>query len=229
MNVTFVTAFFKQANMYYSVEHYFKHFEQLANTGVQILLFLDETLQDYGTELCCKFPNVTVPECATLDISCLPENIELPVVRNDKKDTAEYMIIQLQKLHLLSKARLYTDRPFLAWIDFGIFHVFRDKDACTQKLRDIEISLFQTEQIYSASCWPRGTYDIWNCICWRFCGGFLLGHRDLFDAAYQEQTRLVQENLPRLTWEVNYWAMMDDFFLAFPANHDDSILLNVPQ
>jgi hypothetical protein len=228
MSVTFVTAFFEQREMFYSVDRYIGLFEQLASTGVQILLFFDEKLRDRGEDLCRKFPNVMIPEYMTLDLSYLPENVVLPASRSVKKDTAEFITIQCEKLHLLTKARQYTDRPFLAWIDFGIFYVFKHKEACIQKLREIETSTFQTEKIYSGSCWPRGTYDIWDRICWRFCGNFLLGHRDLFEAAAQEQSRIIREHLPRLTWEVNYWTLMDDYFLTYPGDHTDVILINLP-
>ena len=39
---------------------------------------------------------------------------------------------------------------------------------------------------------------------------------------------LVNEFLPRLTWEVNYWAMMEDHFQWYAADHDDSLILNIP-
>ena len=228
MSVTFVTAFFKQENGYYPVDHFFGFFEQLASTGIQVLLFLDEKLQERGEELCRTFPNVTIPEYVTLDMSHIPEDVILPPTRSMKKDTPRYMMIQCEKLHLLTKARAYTDRPFLAWIDFGIFYVFRDKDACIKKLHEIENSTFQTERIYSPSCWPKAPYNVWEKICWRFCGGFLLGHRDLFEAAYLRQTQLIQQHLPRLTWEVNYWEMMDHYFLGFPGDHNDTIITNLP-
>lgn len=228
MSVTFVTAFFQQKEMFYPVDRFFGLFEELASTGIQILLFLDEKLRDRGEELCRKFPNVTIPEFMILDMSYLPEVVQLPANRSVKKDTEEFITIQCEKLHFLTKARAYTDRPFLAWIDFGIFYVLRDKEACVRKLQQIETSTFQTEKIYSGSCWARGQYEIWDRICWRFCGGFLLGHRNLFEAAYQEQTRIIREHLPRLTWEVNYWTLMDDYFLTYPGDHTDIILLNVP-
>ena len=50
-----------------------------------------------------------------------------------------------------------------------------------------------------------------------------LGSRDLFEAAEQQQSRLVQQHLPRLTWEVNYWALMT-CFQWYQADHDDSML-----
>lgn len=39
---------------------------------------------------------------------------------------------------------------------------------------------------------------------------------------------LVYAHLPALTWEVNYWAMMEEHFERYPADHDDTMLMNVP-
>lgn len=56
----------------------------------------------------------------------------------------------------------------------------------------------------------------------------MLGPRDQVAAAYMRQMELVRANLPRLTWEVNYWTMMEDHFTWYSANHDDSMLGNLP-
>lgn len=228
MSVTFVTAFFGRQTMFRPVDTYFSLFDELASTGVQIVLFLDAQFKDRGIEICGKFSNVTIPEYVTLDMSFLPTNVIIPPIRNPTKDTAEYMCITLEKLHVLMKASAYTTRPFLAWIDFGIFHVLKNKDYCAIALREIERANYQTETIYSPGCWEPGDYDVWNSICWRFCGGLLLGHRDLFKPAYDEQTHLVMSNLPRLTWEVNYWALMNHRFHWYSANHDDTIVTHLP-
>lgn len=228
MSVTFVTAFFGQQTMFRPVDTYFSLFNELASTGIQIVLFLDSQFKHRGIEICSRFPNVTIPEYVTLDTSVLSDTIVLPEARNVVKDTAEYMCIQLEKLHMLTKASAYTSRPFLAWIDFGIFRIFQDKEACAHILRSIETSMYNTEAIYAPGCWDTGNYNIWNAICWRFCGGFLLGHRDLFKPAYEEQLRLVITNLPRLTWEVNYWTLMNHRFQWYFANHDDTIVTHLP-
>lgn len=229
MSVTFVTAFFGQPRAFRDVDTYFALFRELAATGVDILLFLDHQFEEQGIKLLQEFPNVRIPEHVTLDTSFLSGDIVLPEIRHPTKDTVNYMCIQLEKLHVMSKALQYTSRPYLAWIDFGIFHMIRNKEACTQKLRDIEGSQLATDKIYSPSCWSHEPCDIWNSIAWTFCGSFLLGHRDLFPEAYTEQMRHVERHMPRLTWEVNYWTLMRDLFAFYPADHNDSILLNVPQ
>jgi hypothetical protein len=126
----------------------------------------------------------------------------------------------------MKEALKYTDDAFLAWLDFGAFHMFRDTEASTKLIQTIAVSEFPTHTILAPGCWQAGVYD-WNSVCWRFCGTFLLGHRDLFLPAYERQTQIIQSYLPRVTWEVNYWAQMDDLFTVYMANHDDTLLSRV--
>lgn len=216
----FITAFLRPKTEYRSVEVYFQKFHLLASTGVPILLFLDEIYCG------CPFPpNVRVVP-TTLDTSWVPSNVQLPAHRNPNKDTAEYFCIQLSKLYYLTEARKYTDDEFLAWIDFAAFHMFQDIQQCNHYVKTIAESRFPTDRILAPGCWPAGHYD-WNSVCWRFCGTFLIGHRDLFPKALARQQMLVESQLPNLTWEVNYWSQMDDMFIVYMANHDDTLLSRV--
>ena len=216
----FVTAFLRPKTFYRSVDVYFSEFEKLATTGIPILLFLDTEFVGRSFP-----PNVRVVP-TSLDTSWVPRDVMLPACRNENKDTVEYFCIQLMKLQFLSDARNYTQDEFLAWIDFGAFHMFKDIPCCTQMLQTIAASEFPRDRILAPGCWSAGTYD-WNSVCWRFCGTFLLGHRDLFPRALERQTQLVQSQLPRLTWEVNYWAQMDDSFTVYSADHNDTLLSRV--
>ncbi len=216
----FITAFLRPTTEYRSVEVYFKEFDRLVSTGVPILLFLDSAYSDR------TFPSNVQVVPTSLDPSWVPADVQLPSQRNPKKDTLEYFCIQLSKLYYLSEARKYTSDKFLAWIDFGAFHMFRDIPQCNQDLKTIAESTFPTDRILAPGCWPAGQYD-WNSVCWRFCGTFLIGHRDLFPVALRRQTELVKSQLPRLTWEVNYWAQMDELFTVYMANHDDTLLSRV--
>ena len=105
----------------------------------------------------------------------------------------------------------------------------------TPFLQYIAAAEFPTNKILAPGCWGFPSeygmvkYDIWDYICWRFCGGFLVGAVGLFEAAAARQESLVMGNLPGLTWEVNYWAMMEEYFINYRADHDHSIVANVCQ
>jgi len=220
MTVTFVTAFVPPKTPYRSLDTYRQHFQRLAESGIPILLFLDPSLQHW------TFPDTVHVVPTRLRTDWIPANVQLPAHRTPTKDTQEYLAIQLQKLAWLDEARAYTTSSHLAWIDFGAFHMVKNPDHCAALLRQIATSDFPSHRILAPGCWPPGRYD-WNSVAWRFCGTFLLAHRDLIRPALERQTALVQAQLPRLTWEVNYWSQMDDLFEVYPANHDDSLFSRV--
>ena len=221
MSVTFVTAFFKPTRHYRNVETYFALFDQLASSGVPILLYLDEAYIDRTFPL-----NVSILP-TRLDTSWLPSNPVLPSQRNPEKDTPEYFCIQLSKLRYLADAVQHVETPFLAWIDFGVFHMFRQPNVSKLLLRTIAQSEWPRHRILSPGC--RRIEVSWDYPVWWFCGSFLLGHRDLWRPAYQRQTEIVREHLPRLTWEVNVWTHMADLFVIYQANHNDTLLMRAMQ
>ena len=54
----------------------------------------------------------------------------------------------------------------------------------------------------------------------------MMGPGTAFVKAYDRQLKLVAAGLPILTWEINYWAMMDGEFDGYRADHDDSLIAN---
>ena len=225
MTITFVSAFYAPSSSFYRpTEFYVSMFEHLASTDLPILLFLDKTLRDHGERLCYQYPNVRI-EYTTLEKPWLPDNdLVLPSTRTPIKDTIEYFHIQLSKLRYLSRASKMVDTTHLAWIDFGIFHVMNDTDYAKQLLREIYELKLPLNSIFSPGCWEQTTKHFeYDEIVWYHCGGFMAGDIKLFDDLCVKQDNLVREHLPRLTWEVNYWAMMDDFTI-YMADHDETML-----
>ncbi len=218
MKLTYVTALVLPRNKHChrNVREYVRWFQYLVDTGVPILLYLDPEL----TDVVAAFPNITVVSAAVT----WHDNVVLPEWRNVKKDTADYMAIQLSKLRFMADAADRCKTDYLAWIDFGVFHMFKDIAAAQAKLRAFTEREWPVGRILAPGCWAQGNYDVWDRICWRFCGGFLLGHRGLFPLAYVRQAQLVKKGLPRLTWEVNYWTQMEEYFRVYPGDHNDLLL-----
>lgn len=222
--LTFVTAYYPTRTDI-DQGNYLPEFKKLADTGVPILLFLD--------------PDVPIPELPpTVRVlrrplpSILPPGVEviLPTRRNEPKDTVAFLSLILCKLWCMTEALAETDASHIAWIDVRIFHVIRHTEIAQTKLRALSSRMFLgLTKLLSPGCWEGPlTIDPFESICWRFCGGFVLGPREAVIPAYERQMELVRANLPRLTWEVNYWAMMEDHFEWYKADHNDSILMNVP-
>lgn len=228
MAVTFVTALYLPSGpLFKKLDKYFEWFDLLAGSGIPLVVYLDDRLSVKGAEICAKYPNIIKCMYGVLDNSYLPRDLVLPIIRNHEKDTRDYFSIQLSKLRLVADTAGIVDSKYLAWIDFGIFHIIKNPMLVCECLRLISQSQFPTDRILAAGSWPLDIYDLWNSVCWRFLGGFLLGERSLFRAASERQQSLVLGNLPGLTWEVNYWAMMEEYFINYPADHDDQIIINV--
>ena len=230
MGLTFISALFSpEGGSYRSIDKYKEYFALLAESGVPIVLYMDSGLASYAAELEAQYPNVCVAEFVSVDRSFLTDPVFLPANRNIKKDTVDYLCIQLMKLKLMGHAAETIGSSHLAWIDFGIFHMFKDVPRAQELLRDLVERDLGSETILSPGCWPKERIgDIWNDICWRHCGSFLIGEKSLFIKAYQNQELQVRSNMPGLTWEVNYWTLMPDFTVYY-ADHDDSILTNLKQ
>ena len=228
MGVTFVTALYLPSEpTFKKLEVYFAMFELLAATGIPIILYLDTRLESAGKLLVEKYPNIQKCFYGSADMSYISADVVLPAVRNLEKDTAEYLCIILNKFRVLNDALEYVTTSHVAWIDFGIYHVLKDRDSCNSILNRIAESKFPEDKIVSPGCWDTIPGGLWDKVCWRYCGGLLIGTPEIIRKAYDRQTELVKNNLPRITWEVNYWAMMDELFQYYKADHNDLILKNV--
>lgn len=233
--LSYITAFLNSGTGFRSLETYLTNFDKLAQSGVNIILFLDEQLRNTPEEEQIKqYQNVQIVEYITIDKSWLPESIlesqlVLPTNRHQIKDSISYMAIQLMKLKLVNDARKYTDSEFLAWIDFGIFQMIKDiPNAYKQLQSNSSRNDFPKDKIISPSPGNYNTStDIWNSIIWHYSGSFFISHRDLIPIAHQRQTELVITGLPKIVWEINYWHMMEDMFITYYGNHNDTIL-NIP-
>lgn len=215
MNVTFVTAFLRPlSGLARPVDVYRREFAYLSSAGVPLWLYHDGSL-----DLPCV-------EQIQITRTGLPEVPVLPLTRTPRKDTVDYFCIQAMKLELLAKAARTCSTPYLAWIDFGVFHMLRDKAAGQAALRRIAQRVYPRDRILAPGCWPAGSYGT-DAVCWRFCGSFLLGYKDLFANAYARQQSIARSIAPKVTWEVNLWSQMDDLFTVYAADHNDS-LFSIP-
>jgi len=219
MSVTFVTAFHPVRS---GIDTYIERFEKIALLGIPIILFLDTECV-----LPKEYSNVKVIR-STLGMDWIPENVDLPRQRSETKDSREYMILMLHKMKYMNEALSHCNTPYLAWIDFGISHIIHNPAVTYQKLIDLQSFSEPLTTILSPGCWGQNSKFVKDSVYWRFCGGFFFGPRSVFPTAYQRQTDLVKQHLPALTWEVNYWALMEDLFTWYLADHNDSIIVNFP-
>jgi hypothetical protein len=231
---TFVTALIdihEELTTDKSIDIYLSNFKKLVDTGIHIHLFISQAYAD----LVATEPNVhkTVIELEDLDTFRELQGVErnLPEFRYVPKDTERFMILMNSKSEFLRrsiKENVYSTQQF-AWIDFGIFHIFKN---AVPLLHRVSQQIFR-KGVHIPGCWERQRPSF-SKICWRFCGGFFVGDVDSvleFDNIYRGRFRSLISETGVLAWEVNVWAQFEDEGwnpVWYRADHNDSIL-DVPQ
>ena len=232
MTLAFISAYYHIPSISYrSPDKYFDFFEKILISGIPVFLYMDEQYKERTEELLKYYPHFTVLGYVKLDTSWVPDNVILPSQCTPNKDTMEYFCIQLSKLQHMADASSKIPSTFthLAWIDFGIFHMFKDRPRMVRALQELSMYKFDQGKVWSPSCWlSKENYELWDRPCWSHSGSILIGDRDLYKDLYKRQQELVKKYLPKITWEVNYWTMMGDAFTLYKGEHNDSILLGFP-
>jgi hypothetical protein len=259
--LTFVTSFFHIYNEEYdenkTIPWRVERFREIASTGIHLCVYTCPLLRPEIEKLVAEFPDnvrlmkvMEISETAAagfVDID--KENIQLPQVRNETKDVADYMIVINSKTEFM--CHTISENPWgsthFAWIDFNISHVFHDKP---RSLRFLEWlgsrDYFEDTCFVIPGCWDKWTgehvHEITDRIFWRFCGGFFLGDA----ASIQRFHHLYLEHFPRflaethtLVWEVNFWAWLEhasEWFVSsgdnykhtwYKADHNDTIICDM--
>lgn len=222
---TWVTTFLipQDREPVYNLSHYRKQFERLLETGVPIVLFLDKKIE-------WKFnhPNLKVYPVSLEDTwihSAVPDDAVVTTIRVEK-DTLGYMKIQHTKVEWLHRAKLMN--PFktewFGWIDMGIQRVLTD--AGFERLRTLVLPTIP--RLVTPGCWAWVDNNVWKGIHWRFCGGLLLIHGSFTESFFETHKATVLRELPKFTWEVNIWALMEwdgySFGWTHAPEHNDSMV-----
>ena len=235
----FVTAFIdlkEDRSQEKSAETRCAHFRNLAATGIPIYLFMSRCYQEMYNRIVGAPENVTIEYAELEDLDTYKDiagtDYGLPAKRTPHKDTANFMILMNAKTEFMHMAMEVCDSKHFAWIDFSIFHVFKEVEKTSAYLRALaEAPLKEKESfLVIPGCWHGQAEPSFQHISWRFCGGFFIGDRDSLDAFYKSHRRLFKTivNSYGLAWEVNVWAWLESCFQLsctwVSADHNDSIV-----
>lgn len=222
--ITYTTAFLCGDSAKHTPDAYRTWFQQLADTGVPIVLFLDPKTE------WTSFPaNIHVIPAALSDTWIghnVPRDVCLPACRSPS-DTREYMMIQNTKTEFVLRATNVNPykTEWFAWIDFGIGHVFRSPETTFARIRDLVPPT--TPCMRTAGIWQHIPESLFEAVCWRYAGGFFLVHSSVIPRVHASVMRSIQRSLPQLAWEVNVWADVERSGIDlgwFQADHNDSII-----
>lgn len=212
------------------VDFYEEGLRRLAGTGVPVLAFLDPALG-----LAIGAPNLRILPVAAGDLPTVRalerlarDGIDpvLPAGRNPAKDTADYLAIVNAKPWLVARAISlgYAARRF-AWIDAGLLAHCTRVELAQERIRGLAAA--DPGRLWIPGIAPRAE-PVVDAVHWRYCGGLVLGGPARLLAFAERCAAAYAELLPRLTWDVNLWALLElrgELDARWwRADHDESML-----
>lgn len=237
---TLVSAYvFLPTNQNRSIEKYIKYGKKWFDLDIPKVIFIDELVIDKFTH----FQNdktIILPTKLTDIYLYNYRKLITNEIRTDNpsKDTHEYFMTICHKTEWVRKA--IKINPFnssnFVWADFGLYHVFRNKEKIVDWNRIYNI--YSTVRI--AAIWDLNRPDlpekwklhIYKDIYWYFCGGVFGGHRDALvqfaDYTKEKCLQLIQSGV--LVWDVNVWYLVyqehPELFDPYLADHNETIINN---
>jgi len=223
------------------IEKRIRHFRDLAETGIQLFVYLSHEYIDFFYNILHDCPNVKIAKFVDLTKTetyktCFPDvpliSWSLPGARNLTKDTAKYIISNLAKTEFMYD--VIQNNPWnsthFAWIDYSITELFKTKKDTLEYLKVLAQRTFAPSFLAIPGFLDKISVDEFeekwtNAIYWRFLGAFFVGDsnsvlafctkcRDLFPGFLKQYGKLV--------WEVNYWAWIESVDLVEAVGSKDS-------
>jgi hypothetical protein len=239
----------------YIEENYFYYFDKLAETGIIIKLFLDTRYKEFGDRITNKYPNIDIVRYLTkeeLHINKLNISKGLPNIRNVEKDNEDYLKLMNNKIYFVEEVMNIYNYDYYSWIDFRIFHIFNNYSIINTKFNKLINTYYFSKSTYfpgahnlpiinTSQMTPEvnpslsegvltSAFDdtiFLDEINWRFLGGFFLISKFKIKTLVNETTKLL-EILPKLTWEVNVWALLEYMNLFdfgwYQGDHNEQVL-----
>jgi hypothetical protein len=209
-------------NTTHGVETYLSRFDHLVRLELPIVFYLDRAITPPTYPWWVKVIPVRLKELDTYKLLSSKEDIQLPTSRNVQKDTFDFLALMNAKAEFVHRAMALCESHRLTWLDCGVSHVLKDLDSlkCLNDLYRLP------EGIIIPGPREKGIVSP-SSIHWRFCGGLVSGDRNSWNTFYATCNQVMLSLLPKVTWEVNIWALLEQ--QGFPirwfyGDHNDSML-----
>lgn len=229
-NITFVTAYLDiyddQPPLERTNDWRTKHFKKIAETGIQLCVYVSPSLFQELTEYAEVYKNIKIMKSVSIEDTWVYKTCSertgtysLPDVRYHPKDTEKYMFMQHSKTEFVQDAILNDpwNSTHFAWIDFSIAYMFKNLEKSKQQLINLSNAELKLEDMFIfPGCWGKWDVNRYehhrDNIHWRWCGCFFLGDKNSvksFCNLAKEHFVEFLELTGKLMWEVNYWAWLE--------------------
>lgn len=239
-NITYVSFLIKLESDFWGTEKRMEWVQPLLRLEIPMILYVDEFFQKLLTDIS---PTIKV---IPLDIKTLKTYkaiydretpLHLPPSRNVKKDTIEYMMLMNSKVELLTLAKEHVTTPYMAYIDSGIFKLFKEKEVTLSRLTTLAVHSIPL--VLLPGCHPIGPVEafpyLWKGIHWMFSGSLFIAATSRVDEFYSIHMAALKRYLDMgcITWEVNVWASfansLKDRIVWYKGPHTDEMITNIPE
>lgn len=230
-----VTCYYDIYNNLSNFMQYIYDFYDLAVSGISIVVFTEPSLVNKFRIFPASVKVIGLPR-ESFELYNIANNYvkDLPSIRNEQKDTKEFLALMNSKIEFIDRAsNLVEDNTFI-WLDFGILKYVKNKEQFIDRLK--QVNKQEYNKIKMPGYWNYGRQSNNNEINCRFCGSFFIIPRKYIKIFYGHSKNVLGDfcNLPmyKLCWETNVWhviemcAMRDDIDWYF-ADKDDSLLRNI--
>lgn len=243
MSITWVSCLYNIYNDNHYNPNLEKNVKSLLDIDLNLIIYTDsffyKFLSNYIEEKGLKNITLILLELSELPIykKLMNTNLNLPIRRNEQKDTKAYMALMNSKIDFIKKASLLSESketPFMGWIDLGIGKIFRNGKDTFDRLKNFKIK-DNVKTIIIPGPYKIGVNIDILCgqVFWLFCGGFFICNKSFISTFYDITIRVLDLFIQKgyIVWEVNLWAYIyninRDLIICYPGDHNDSII-NIP-
>ena len=224
-----------------SLDTYMSLFQHLIDSNINIHVYLSpdyyEMFKDKLTSTSVFVEKIQLSELRAYR-EVMNINYVLPAIRNNDKDTFNYITCMNSKTEFVRKAidnNVFNSTHF-AWIDFGIFHFITNIQNTKAIINKLGITPLKSNVLVMPTIYRRSPTINFSKVNWRFPGSFFFGDKESiieFDTLYQNNFLKIITQFGILTWEVNVWEWFEHFldwkpFVYSVRSHNDSIFENIP-
>jgi len=224
-------------------EKYLERGKLLLEMDVPKVVFLEETvIKQFGAAYLAALPKTAIvpykkEQLLLNELVAEGASVELPKPPpRETEPSLDYLSIQINKTEWVRQAVAINphDTAQFMWIDFGIYHIFKDPAIFKECVLNCQNKAYDNVRI--AGIWGlnrvMSEYQIRNTPLWFFAGGVFGGDKDkllVFADKLKEKTREVIKK-GYVMWEVNLWYLVclenRELFDSYSSDHNLSILSN---